>query len=155
MIRNETDYQEAIRRQEQDREVAKRQHEVLEAQGYSAEEVERGMEPLLSFHQQLVEEIAWYEAVRRGNIPRIRRLTDMGRLLIALRIASGLTQRQLAEKLKITEAVVSRDERNEYHGITVERAQRILDCLAATVTTSVNEMSMNRERVSELELVPA
>lgn len=155
MIRNEADYQEAINRLAQDREVAKRQREVLESQGYSPEEVERGMEPLLSFHQQLVEEVAWYEAVRRGNIPRIRRLTDMGRLLIALRIASGLTQRQVAERLKVTEAVVSRDERNEYHGISVERAQRILDCLGATVTTSVDEMNMSSERVSERDLVPA
>ncbi len=147
MIRNETDYQEAIRRLEEDREVAKRQREVLEAQGYSAEQVERGMEPLLSFHQQFAEEVAWYEAVRRGNIPVIRRLTDIGRLLIASRIAIGLTQRQLADRLNVSEGVVSRDERNEYHGITVERAQRILGCLGVTIAISIDETAIHREAI--------
>ena len=155
MIRNETDYQEAIRRLAQDRDVASRQRAVLQAQGFSADDVERGMEPLLSFQQQLAEEVAWYENVRRGNIPTIRRLTDMGRLLIALRIASGFSQRQLAEKLNVTEAVVSRDERNEYHGISVERAQRILDALGVTTATSVDELVIHREPVPEGLLVPA
>src|SRR4029079_10758009 len=45
----------------------------------------------------------------------------------------GLTQRELAERLGISESLVPRDERNEYHGITVERAQRILDALGETV----------------------
>jgi transcriptional regulator with XRE-family HTH domain len=36
---------------------------------------------------------------------------------VALRIATGLTQRQLAETLGVHESQVSRDERNEYHGI--------------------------------------
>ena len=52
-------------------------------------------------------------------------------MLIALRIYKGLTQRQLAERLGVSEAAVSRDECNEYHGITLERAQRVLDALGA------------------------
>ncbi len=55
-------------------------------------------------------------------------------MLIAARIANGLSQRELAERLGVSEAQVSRDERNEYHGITVERAQRILDTLGETLT---------------------
>jgi hypothetical protein len=39
----------------------------------------------------------------------------------------------------VSESLVSRDERNEYHGITVERAQRILDALNETVTAQVEE----------------
>ena len=77
----------------------------------------------------------------------ITRLTQIGRLLVALRIAHGLTQRGLAERLGISESLVSRDERNEYHGITVERAQRILDALGETVTVRVEEpSSRSRER---------
>jgi ribosome-binding protein aMBF1 (putative translation factor) len=101
------------------------------------EEVERAMQPLLSFQAQPAEEITWYEDVRRRHFPVVRRLTDLGRLLIALRIANGLSQRGLAERLGVNESAVSRDERSEYHGITVERAQRILDALGATVTTRV------------------
>ena len=59
--------------------------------------------------------------------------------MIAVRIAHGLTRRELADRLGISEAVVSRDERNEYHGITVERAQRIVDALQEWVTTTIDE----------------
>lgn len=139
MIRNESEYQEALRRLIQDRSVAGRQREALVAAGLCLEDVERAMQPLLSFQAQLAEEISWYEDVRRRNFPVVRRLTDLGRLLIALRIANGLTQRDLAERLGVNESVVSRDERNEYHGITVDRAQRILDALGAIVTARVEE----------------
>ncbi len=53
------------------------------------------------------------------------RQTHIDRPLIALHIALGLTQRELAARLG--ESLVSRDERNDYHGITVERSPRILD----------------------------
>jgi DNA-directed RNA polymerase specialized sigma subunit len=139
MIRNEAEYQEAQRRLAQDRAVAVRQREALVAAGLSPEDVELAMEPLLSFQAQLDEEVAWYEGVRRRNFPVISRLTDIGRLLIALRIANGLSQREMAERLGVSEAVVSRDERNEYHGITVERAQRIIDALREGFTLRVDE----------------
>ncbi len=147
MIRNEAEYQEALRRLQQDRDVAHRQREAFVRGGFAPEEVERGMEPLLSFQAQLAEEIEWYENVRRRNFPVIRRLTQLGQLLIALRIAEGLTQRELAERLGVSESVVSRDERNEYHGITVERAQRILDALQASISAQVEEGPPVEERV--------
>ena len=60
-------------------------------------------------------------------------------MLVALRIALRLTQRELAERLGVHESQVSRDERNEYHGITVERASRILDALAVQLTSRFEE----------------
>jgi len=45
----------------------------------------------------------------------------------------------LAERLGVSAAQVSRDERNEYHGITVERAQLILDRLGEKLTTRLDE----------------
>ena len=146
MVRNENEYQEALRRIEQDREVRQRQRNALEAEGFTSEQVERGMAPLISFHLQLQEEVDWYEKVRRGNIDPLLNFTGIGPLLIGLRIAAGLTQRQLAERLGSNEAQVSRDERNEYHGITVERAQRILDAMGARVESRVTEMRTGETR---------
>ncbi len=37
------------------------------------------------------------------------------------------------------QAQVSRDERNEYHGITVDRAQRVLDAMNETLTSRVED----------------
>ncbi|MBI3968337.1 MAG: helix-turn-helix domain-containing protein [Chloroflexi bacterium] len=135
MIRTEAEFQEALRRRDQDRQLAELQRQELVKRGLTPEAVDRAMEPLLSFQAQLEEEIEWYENARAGNALTINRLTQIGRLLIALRIASGITQRELAKRLGVTEAVVSRDERNEYHGISIERVQRIVDALQASVTT--------------------
>ena len=45
----------------------------------------------------------------------------------------------MAEKLGVSEAQVSRDERNEYHGITVDRAQRVLDAMNETLRSRVED----------------
>ena len=139
MIRNEAEYQEALARMRRDRAVAERQRAALAEKHLSADEIAAVMEPLHAFHAQLAQEVAWYENVRRRNFEVINRLTSIGRLLIALRIANGLPQKELARRLGVSEAVVSRDERNEYHGVSIERAQRILDALQATVSVRVED----------------
>ena len=52
----------------------------------------------------------------------------------------------------MNEAQVSKDEKNEYHGISVERAQRIIDALEGTVTLTVSTQPSSEEAP---ELVPA
>jgi hypothetical protein len=129
VVHTEADYQEALPRLQQDQPVEAQQRAALIATGLKTEEVERAMEPLLSFQAQLEDEVLWYENACRGTLPTIRRLIDIGRQLIAVCISIGVTQRDLAERLGVTESVISRDVHNEYHGITVERAQMILDAL--------------------------
>ncbi len=63
-------------------------------------------------------------------------LHGLGRSLVALRIARGISQRDLAERLGVHESQVSRDERNDYHGVTVERATRVLDALKVQMKSS-------------------
>ena len=75
------------------------------------------------------EEIEAYERLKRGEFEELDNLRGLGHLLISSRIAQGLSQRELARRLDVHEAQVSRDERNEYFGITLERAVRILDAL--------------------------
>jgi DNA-directed RNA polymerase specialized sigma subunit len=139
VIRSEKEYREAVERLRQDEEVLALQKEKVEGLGLSEEEVRRALEPMLSFRAQLEEEVEWYERVRRRDFGIIRDLSAVGTLLIALRIANGLSQRELAEKLGVSEAQVSRDERNEYHGITVDRAQRVLDAMNETLTSRVED----------------
>jgi DNA-binding XRE family transcriptional regulator len=139
MIRSEKEYREAVERLRQDEEVLALQKEKLEGLGLSQEEVRRALEPMLSFRAQLEEEVEWYERVRRRDFGIIRDLSAVGTLLIALRIANGLSQRELAEKLGVSESQVSRDERNEYHGITVDRAQKVLDAMNETLTSRVED----------------
>jgi transcriptional regulator with XRE-family HTH domain len=95
-------------------------------------------------------QLSWYENARKGTIRPLPTLGRIGLSLIALRIAKGLTQRQLAERLGVNEAQVSKDEKSEYHSISVDRAQRIIDALEGSVTVRV---STERPVNPELELV--
>ena len=139
MIRSEKEYREAVERLGKDEEVLALQKEKLEGLGLSEVEVYRALEPMLSFRARLEEEVEWYERVRRRDFGVIRDLSAVGTLLIAVRIANGLSQKELAERLGVSEAQVSRDERNEYHGITVDRVQRVLDAMGETLTSRVED----------------
>ncbi|MFU8803729.1 MAG: helix-turn-helix domain-containing protein [Bradymonadaceae bacterium] len=129
MIRNEAEYQEALTRQEEERERLNEHRARLAGMGLNEEELKRALDPLRSFHLQLEEEVQSYERLKRGDIGELFNLHGLGEVLVALRIARGLTQRELAGRLGVHESQVSRDERNEYHGITVERASRVLDAM--------------------------
>jgi len=137
MIRNEKEYNEALARLSTDQDFIVRQRASLEQIGLTPAEVNRAMQPAISFHAQLEEEVEWYKRVKERDFEVVHSLTDIGHLLIAARIANGLSQRDLAARLNVSEAQVSRDERNEYHGVTVDRAQRILDVLEERVSTRI------------------
>ena len=133
MIRTQAEYELARKRLADDISIMAEQQKRLAELGLDKEEVARAMEPAQSFHAQLAEEVEAYDRMKRGDLDPISDLQEIGRILIGLRIAQGLTQRQLAERLSVSESQVSRDERNDYHGITVERAQRIIDALRGSV----------------------
>jgi DNA-directed RNA polymerase specialized sigma subunit len=137
MIRTDAEYRATKKKIEENRSFAETQRQSLEGMGLTPEQVEQGMQPLLSFHAQFEEEIEWYERVRRRDIEPLQNLSNSGRLLIALRIANGMTQKELAERLGVSEGQVSRDEHNEYHNITVDRFQKILNALNESVIITV------------------
>jgi DNA-binding XRE family transcriptional regulator len=137
MIRNEKEYKEAVERIRQESDRLARQEAELEAMGLGAAQIKRALDPTRSFHEQLKEEIAAYERLKRGEFDELLNLRGLGQLLVSLRIARGLTQRQLAKKLGVHETQVSRDERNEYHGVTLERAARVLEALGVDVRSHV------------------
>jgi len=137
VIRNETEYQEACARLADERERYSSHEQTLKDAGLNEAEVKRVVDPLRSFHLQLAEEVESYERLKRREFAEIENLKGVGHLLISLRIALGLSQRDLARRLQVHESQVSRDERNEYFGITLERAARILDALNVRLHTKV------------------
>jgi ribosome-binding protein aMBF1 (putative translation factor) len=141
MIRNENEYREAVVRLAEEKKRLAAQKAELEKMGLPADQTKRVLDPLRSFHLQLEEEVESYERLKRGEFEEIRNFRGFGHLLISLRIARGLSQRDLAERLGVHESQVSRDERNEYHGITLDRASRILDALGAELRTTVEALS--------------
>lgn len=137
MIRNEAEYQEAVQRIQDEAARIEAQRRELEGMNLTDEEIDRALGPIRSFHEQFKEEVASYERLKRGEFGEIENFYGVGRLLIALRIAQGISQRDLAQRLGVHESQVSRDERNEYHGVTLERANRVLDALGVDLRTQV------------------
>jgi len=137
MIKTEAEYQECLKRLEEDLKVIRAQQEKLEEMKLSPEQVQIAMEPVLSFNAQLKEEVEWYERVKRRDFGVFNQLTEIGPLLVALRIANSLTQVELAKRLRVDVSQVSRDERNDYHGISIERAERVVEALGEELQISV------------------
>jgi ribosome-binding protein aMBF1 (putative translation factor) len=137
MIRNEAEYQEASKRLAEELRRLDEHRSRLKAAGLDEIEIQRVIDPLESFHLQLKEEVEAYERLKRGEFEELENLRGVGHLLITSRIAQGITQRDLARRLGVHETQVSRDERNEYFGITLERAAKILDVLNVRLRTQV------------------
>tara|TARA_R110000782_G_scaffold102483_5_gene189506 strand:+ start:10264 stop:10731 length:468 start_codon:yes stop_codon:yes gene_type:complete len=137
MIRNETEYQQAIARIDAERDRLNQHVASWETEGFTPDEVARLRAPLESFRMQLEEEVLSYERLKRGQFSEFENLHGLGQAIIGMRIARGMTQRELARRLGVDESAVSRDERNEYHGITVDRAMRVLDALGVRLLTRV------------------
>ena len=141
MIRTEQEYQLTTQKlAEQDARI-RQQMDELKALGIDKAGIKRVLDPLRSFSDKMREEIEAYDRLKRGEFPEVENLAGMGELLIALRIAKGITQRELAQRMGVNESQVSRDERNEYHGMTLDRAQRILEALEVQMTTTVKSLS--------------
>lgn len=121
------------------------QRERLRGMSLDAESVERALEPLRSFQLQLAEEIDDYERVKRGELGELENLRGLGHVLVKARVALGLSQRKLAARLGVDESQVSRDERNEYHGVTVERASRVLDAMGVNMKSVFEEPVVARQ----------
>src|SRR5271155_3597916 len=137
MIRNEAEYQEASARLADERSRLAEHRVRLKEAGLGEEEVKRVIDPMESFHLQLKEEVESYERLKRGEFEELENFRGFGHLLISLRIAKGISQRELAKRLAVHESQVSRDERNEYFGITLDRAIKILDALNVHLTTRI------------------
>jgi plasmid maintenance system antidote protein VapI len=133
MIRNEKEYQEAVSRLRDEERRLEEQRQQLAGMDLTEEQIKRALDPLRSFYLQLQEEVDTYEQLKRGYINSIMSLSNLGRSLVALRIARNISQSELARRLDVSESQISRDERNEYHGITVDRAQRVIEALNASL----------------------
>ncbi len=150
MIRTRREYAETKKEVAEYNQLIAQQRRQLEEAGYTREEVDRGMAPLLAFMGQLEDEIELYDQIRQRDFSSFHEFADLGKLLIALRIANGLTQRELAHRLGEHESQVSRDERNEYYGITLERANEILGAMGEAVRLEVESRAM----LPHLEFLP-
>src|SRR5439155_23070251 len=110
MIRNESEYKEAVGRLAEEQKRLTEHRARLKEAGLSDEEIKRVIDPRESFHLQLMEEVESYERLKRQEFEELDNLGGLGHLLISLRSAQGVSQRELARRLGVQESEVSREE---------------------------------------------
>lgn len=138
MIKTESAYREAIEKLKQDKKFIESEKKRFKELGLSEEHIELAIQPYLSFHEQLKEEVEYYERIKRGEFETVINLSTIGKSLIAYRIYIGMSQQQLAEKLGVSPSQVSRDEKNEYYGATLERIQQVMEAMDMISITKIN-----------------
>jgi len=76
-------------------------------------------------------ELKQYEALRSGKrrVIRTQSLADLPRALIEARVASGLSQRDLAERLGLKEQQIQRYEATEYASASLRRVREVVGAL--------------------------
>ena len=137
MIKTEKEYIESKKRLEQEFKALEDHQLKMKKSGMTKDQIQLAIDPLASFTLQLREEVEEYEKLKRGQFDILENLNGIGHTLVALRIFKGIKQKELAQKLGVKEAQVSRDERNEYHGASIEKVQKVLEALGATLKSAV------------------
>lgn len=137
MIKTEKEYIESKKRLEQEFKALEDHQLKMQKAGMTKEQIQLAIDPLASFTLQLKEEVEEYEKLKRGQFDILENLNGIGHTLVALRIFKGMKQKDLAEKLGVLETQVSRDERNEYHGSSIEKIQKVLDALGVKLKTAI------------------
>lgn len=137
MIKNEMAYQKALEKLKTDLALIASEKKRFKEMELNEEQIEMAVQPLISFHEQLKEEVHYYEQIKRGVFNPIHKFTDIGKSLIAYRIYIGMTQAQLAERLDVSEAQISRDERHEYYGATTEKIEKVMKAMNMVTTINI------------------
>lgn len=108
------------------------QRRLLAEEGLLANEIERMLQPLRSRCEELRDQLTFFDQIQKGDLSVLENLSE-GQVLIAMRLAKGLSQRQLAEMLGVDQSQVSRDEANEYRTATLERFRKVAEMLDSKV----------------------
>lgn len=83
-------------------------------------------------------QLSEYEALREGRVPgpELNAYDDLPTALIRARVAAGLTQRELAERLGIPEQQVQRYEATEYQRASLARVREVMAVLRTAMRRS-------------------
>lgn len=98
-------------------------------EGLAPEMRQLQLEALRSVLADLEAELADYDSLRDATQLEATGLDQLPMALIRARIARGLTQRQLADRLGLTEQAIQRYEANDYAGVSFARLIEIADAL--------------------------
>ncbi|MEO8084165.1 MAG: helix-turn-helix transcriptional regulator [Ardenticatenales bacterium] len=140
MIKNERQYRMAAAQAERFEHVASEVAAAGDLAGDTSSPLRVAeLQGLWSQAESLRHELAEYDKLRSGRVRSFAAdtLTDLPDLLIQARIARGLTQRELAERLGLKEQQVQRYESTSYASASLARLRAVADALDLSVREEV------------------
>ncbi|MGR3715231.1 MAG: XRE family transcriptional regulator [Thermohalobaculum sp.] len=107
--------------------------------GLPREVVEGVRRSLATERRELGEALEAYEKAKAGDVAPLRRRAggDPGALLVAIRIAKRLSQKDLARKLGMPEQQIQRYEAERYKSISLHRYQKVASALGARLSVDI------------------
>jgi HTH-type transcriptional regulator / antitoxin HipB len=95
---------------------------------------------------ELQQEVMEYNQLKSGQITKfaIDSLQDLPLVMVKARIAVGMTQKELAEKIGVQEQQIQRYEANNYRAVGFDRLQEVMSALDMTVSKAVMQLGVGR-----------
>jgi len=90
--------------------------------------------------RQLEDELREYDQLKSGELkfPKIDRLGEIAPFIVKLRIAKGVSQTELANRLGVSKQVISRYEESDYQSVGIARLQEILDAIGVKTAVTLS-----------------
>src|SRR5262245_20902288 len=126
MLLNDLEYDEARRRFQDEASALTLLRTKLRRMCFREHEIEKAVRAREVAQRQLAAHIECYARLRSGDLSSVPE-RSAGEALVALRIALGVSQHELAEALGISDEQIARDERHRYAGLSVTTVQRMLE----------------------------
>jgi len=148
MIKNERQYR-ITRAQAQNFELALDSLEKSKAEVLEIDPILKAAEKdaMRSQLDELRGQLQEYEALRAGkqSVVEVNSLDELPRILIQARIASGLSQRELAARLRLKEQQIQRYEATDYRSASIKRISEVVRALGIKVRPSVQLENVSSE----------
>ena len=137
MIKNERQYKITRSRADEVRNTIGELQGVALPDGLQPEMRELQLDALRGTLGDLEGELAEYDALHDASMIEATGIEQLPSALIRARIALGLTQRQLAERIGLQEQAIQRYEAADYFGVSFARLVEIASALEASVDCKI------------------
>jgi len=139
-VRSARQYKDSLKHfTEQKRRIKEYSDQLIQQTGLSRDAVENTLAPLHFYLDEIEQEITIYEKAIDRNIKGSIKLNELGKYLVGIRIQKRLSQRELARRIGVHESQISREERNDYSGLTINKAQKVLKALESEMVCVIND----------------
>ena len=137
MIKNERQYKITRSRADEVRNIVGELQRTALPEGLQPEMRELQLDALRGTLGDFEAELAEYDALHEATLIEATGIEQLPTALIRARIACGLTQRQLAERIGLQEQAIQRYEAADYFGVSFARLVDVSEALDLTIHLDV------------------